>query len=50
MCEKCGRTYQDMFDTVVQMDYAETGRGKPYEAHLCIDCRKQLIEWMGLNR
>lgn len=49
-CEKCGRTYQDMFDTVVRMDYAETGRGKPYEAHLCIDCRKQLIEWMGLNR
>ena len=49
ICDRCGRAYQDLFDTVVRMDYVETGRGKPYEMHLCVDCRKQLIDWMKMD-
>lgn len=44
-CSKCGKEYNDIFDTIVRCDYVETGRGKPYEWHICINCRKNLIKW-----
>lgn len=45
-CDRCNRKYEDLFDTVVHVDYVETGRGKPYEYHLCLGCRKDLIRWV----
>lgn len=45
-CSKCQNVYKDMFDTLVRCDYSEPGKGKPYEWHLCIKCRKKLINWM----
>jgi len=45
-CDKCGKDYQDLFDTVVRIDYAETGRGKPCDFHVCLQCRKNLINWI----
>lgn len=45
-CDRCGREFKDLFDTIVHIDYAEPGRGKPYEFHLCIDCRKALVGWI----
>jgi len=48
-CSKCKKTYRDMFDTLVRFDYAEPGKGKAYEWHLCIDCRKKLIHWIEIN-
>ena len=45
-CYKCGRSYRDIFDTLVRCDYVEPGKGKPYEWHLCIKCRKKLIDWI----
>lgn len=48
-CDKCQKNYRDMFDTIVRCDYAEPGKGKPYEWHLCIECRKKLINWIKSN-
>jgi DNA-directed RNA polymerase subunit RPC12/RpoP len=45
-CDRCGREFRDVFDTVVRIDYAEPGRGKPYEFHLCMDCRKEMVQWI----
>ncbi|MBN2066390.1 MAG: hypothetical protein JW771_06245 [Candidatus Thermoplasmatota archaeon] len=45
-CDRCKKTYNDIFDTHVRIDYAEPGKGKPYEHHLCLSCRKELIKWM----
>lgn len=42
-CNKCGRFYEDMFDTTIRIDYTEPGKGKPYEYHICMKCRKELI-------
>jgi len=44
--DRCNRKYEDLFDTIVHVDYVETGRGKPYEYHLCLECRKDLIRWV----
>lgn len=49
MCDKCGRDYKDIFDTIVRMDYAEPGKGKVYTWHLCTKCRKELIEYFKWN-
>ena len=45
-CERCGRSYREVFDTIIHIDYAETGRGKPGLFHLCVDCRKDLLQWI----
>ena len=45
-CDKCGKEYKDLFDTIASYDYAEPGRGKPGRYHLCMDCRKKLINWL----
>ncbi len=45
-CDRCGKEYYDLHDTIVKYDYAEPGRGKPGQYHLCIDCRKKLIEFL----
>ena len=42
-CEKCGKYYKEMFDTIVRLDYLEPGKGKPYEYHICMTCRKEII-------
>jgi hypothetical protein len=44
-CAKCDKTYKDIFDTLVRCDYVEPGKGKPYEWHLCLNCRKSLIKY-----
>ena len=44
-CERCKKTYKSIFDSVVRLDYAEPGKGKPYEFHLCIGCRRLLLSW-----
>jgi hypothetical protein len=48
-CDRCGREFQSVFDTIVRMDYVESGRGKPYEFHLCMDCRKALVNWIEVS-
>ena len=45
ICQKCGKSYREMFDTIVSLDYVEPGKGKPKQYHLCIDCRKNLLAW-----
>ncbi len=37
-CDRCGHGFRDVFDTIVLIDYAESGRGKPYEFHFTMDC------------
>ena len=44
-CDKCHKEFNDIFETLVRCDYREPGKGKPYEWHLCVDCRKKLIIW-----
>ena len=46
ICDRCRREFREVFDTIVRMDYIESGRGKPYEFHLCMDCRKALVNWI----
>ncbi len=48
-CDRCGKTYGDLFDTIIHIDYVETGRGKPYDFHLCLGCRKELIKWIKVE-
>ena len=48
-CDRCGYAYDDLHDTVLTYDYAEPGRGKPGHYHLCINCRKELINWFEKN-
>jgi len=48
-CDKCGKRYRDLFDTLVRCDYVEPGKGKPYEWHLCVDCRKKIVGWFEKN-
>lgn len=45
-CDRCGREFREVFDTIVHIDYVEPGRGKPYRLHLCMDCRKALVHWI----
>ena len=45
-CEKCGKEYKDIFDTIIRIDYAEPGKGKPYEYHVCITCRKNIVSFI----
>ena len=45
-CDRCKREFRDLFDTIVRIDYVESGRGKPYEFHLCVNCRKAIISWL----
>jgi len=45
-CDRCKKKYNDLHDTIVDYDYTEPGRGKPGRYHLCIDCRKKLINWL----
>jgi len=47
-CDRCGKTYGDLFDTI-HIDYVETGRDKPYDFHLCLGCRKELIKWIKVE-
>ena len=48
-CDRCNKKFKDIFDTIVRCDYVETGRGKPYEWHLCINCRKELVDFIEKN-
>ena len=45
-CEKCGREYKEMFDTIVRIDYLEPGKGKPYTYHICMNCRKDIVSFI----
>ncbi len=45
-CTKCKKKYKDIFDTIVRCDYAIPGKGKAYEWHLCMNCRKNLIKYI----
>jgi hypothetical protein len=49
-CDRCKKSYKDIFDSIVHMDYVMTGKGKPYEYHLCIECRKELVKWIETER
>ncbi|MBN2603037.1 MAG: hypothetical protein JXA91_02760 [Candidatus Thermoplasmatota archaeon] len=49
-CDKCGKDYDDLFDTVVRIDYSVTGRGKPCEFHVCLQCRKNLVNWIEAKK
>jgi hypothetical protein len=49
-CDRCHKSYQDIFDSIVRLDYAEPGKGKPYEYHLCLACRKELIKWIETGK
>ena len=44
-CDRCNAEYDDLYDTVVTYDFAEPGRGKPGHYHLCLNCRKKLMNW-----
>ena len=48
-CDRCGKEYGDLFDTIMRIDYVEIGRGKPYEFHLCLGYRKELIKWIKVE-
>jgi len=45
VCDRCQKQYKDIFDTIIRIDYVEPGKGKPYEYHFCLSCRKALVEW-----
>lgn len=45
VCDKCRKEFNDIFETLVRCDYTEPGKGKPYEWHICVNCRKKLIGW-----
>lgn len=46
-CDRCSKEYDEIFDTILRYDYAETGKGKPGKYHLCLDSRKELLRWLG---
>jgi len=45
-CDRCNKSYNHLFNSIVRMDYEIPGKGKPYEYHLCINCRKELVKWI----
>jgi hypothetical protein len=45
-CDRCKKRYGEIFDTLVRCDYVEPGKGKPYEWHLCVNCRKDVVEFI----
>ena len=48
-CNKCGKEYHDAFDSILRLDYLEPGKGKPYTWHLCMNCRKKLINYINVD-
>ena len=46
-CDRCNVEFNDLHDTIIRYDYAETGRGKPGHYHLCLNCRKELISFLN---
>ena len=46
ICDLCSKNYGDIFDSVLRIDYIETGRGKIHEYHLCLDCRRNVLDWL----
>jgi len=46
ICERCGRRYDKIFNSIVRLDYEMPGKGKSYEWHLCTRCRKNLVRYI----
>jgi len=44
MCDRCGKEFKESFATQIRMDYVEPGKGKMYEWHVCLECRKDIIK------
>ena len=45
ICDLCSTNFRDIFNSVLRIDYTETGRGKLHEYHLCLECRKRVLDW-----
>ena len=39
ICNKCGKPINEMFTTVVDIDYVDIGKAKPHRYHLCMNCK-----------
>jgi len=43
-CDRCNKEYNNIFNSIVLLDYEEPGKGKPYKWNLCMKCRKEIIK------
>jgi hypothetical protein len=44
-CDYCSLEYDEIYGTVVNYDFAIPGHGKLEHYHLCLNFRKELINW-----
>ena len=49
ICDLCSTQFKDIFDSILRIDYAETGRGKLHEYHLCLKCRQNILNLLNSN-
>ena len=48
ICYLCSANYRDIFDSFLRLDYTEPGKGKLHEYHICMKCRKNVLDWLKL--
>jgi len=44
ICDRCGKEYKGAFNTIINLDYEMSGKGKPIRMDLCLECRKYIKE------
>ena len=49
ICDFCSKNYGDTFDSILRIDYTEPGKGKLHEYHICLNCRKNVLDWLKSN-
>ena len=50
ICDLCSANYKDIFDSLLRLDYSEPGKGKLHEYHICMKCRKNVLDWLESNQ
>ena len=41
--------FREIFDSTLRIDYSEPGKGKLHEYHICLNCRKIVLDWIESN-
>ena len=46
ICDFCSMEFGEIFDSTLRIDYSEPGKGKLHEYHICLNCRKIVLDWI----
>ena len=46
-CDRCGKFYNNIFNSIVTLDYEIPGKGKIVKMNLCVECRKKLKNFLS---